>query len=508
MKFLPQTREKYLISLFTTLAATFFFSAIFPASAQLPNVTQQVTTVDAYVYYDLDYDGMYNWWELQYGLDPTDPSDAALDLDGDNLTNLTEFIHRTNPLKRDTDGGGVWDDLEIKLNKNPLDPADDFRPITFRAQPEEPNDPRGDSDGDGIGNTDEDFYGTDKHKVDTDDDGLNDYDELFKYLTNPLEADSDFDGISDYDEVKVFLTNPNLRDTDFDGLTDAQEIQTYKTNPTIWDTDNGGMSDFDEVNNGSDPLNTDDDYQFSWLIYYGNESNDIFKSLEENKIDIYESMNLTLEAIKPSDANQITVSYNDNDFTTKKDFIKLKLLSPDKPGIYTIKLALALNSGKEITMSRFVEIKQRGKIIRKVDGTFNNLYKRFDYFDDQVLSDAKVSVYSQDKLTGDLTLYQTDIFPVSNPSYTDSNGKYVLALVPGNYLIKFSKPEFGTKEILVNTDNYSLYSRDLYLTYNYDFIVWGMIFIIVFMLVWYLLYFLQHLRFWFNLLIEKRSAHR
>lgn len=43
---------------------------------------------------------------------------------------------------------------------------------------------------------------------DTDNDGLNDFDELFIYSTSPYLADTDSDGISDYDEVRQGK-NPN-----------------------------------------------------------------------------------------------------------------------------------------------------------------------------------------------------------------------------------------------------------------------------------------------------------
>jgi flagellar hook assembly protein FlgD/pimeloyl-ACP methyl ester carboxylesterase len=62
---------------------------------------------------DGDADGLPDCWEVQYGLDPRDASDAAIDSDGDLLTNLEEFSVRTNPLARDTDGDGVLDTNEI-----------------------------------------------------------------------------------------------------------------------------------------------------------------------------------------------------------------------------------------------------------------------------------------------------------------------------------------------------------------------------------------------------------
>jgi hypothetical protein len=40
---------------------------------------------------------MPDGWELQYGLDPLNPSDAAQDLDGDGLTNLEEYQLGTDP---------------------------------------------------------------------------------------------------------------------------------------------------------------------------------------------------------------------------------------------------------------------------------------------------------------------------------------------------------------------------------------------------------------------------
>jgi hypothetical protein len=48
---------------------------------------------------DTDNDGMPDWWEEKYGLNPEDPTDATEDTDGDSYTNSKEYEIGTNPAK-------------------------------------------------------------------------------------------------------------------------------------------------------------------------------------------------------------------------------------------------------------------------------------------------------------------------------------------------------------------------------------------------------------------------
>jgi len=72
---------------------------------------------------DTDGDGLKDGEEVnKYSTDPSKD-----DSDGDGLRDSDELNkHRTDPLMVDSDGGGMIDGAEIKADKNPLDPKDDF----------------------------------------------------------------------------------------------------------------------------------------------------------------------------------------------------------------------------------------------------------------------------------------------------------------------------------------------------------------------------------------------
>lgn len=70
-----------------------------------------------------------------------------------------------------------------------------------------------DYDGDGLSNIKERELKTDVYTIDTDGDGLTDYEEVEVYHTNPLEIDTDGDKLNDYNEVIVGY-NPTVKDYD------------------------------------------------------------------------------------------------------------------------------------------------------------------------------------------------------------------------------------------------------------------------------------------------------
>jgi len=114
-----------------------------------------------------------------------------------------------------------------------------------------------DRDGDGLSDKQEEALGTNPLDSDTDDDGINDYDE-YQYWTNRTNNEGNKklapDGDADGDGI------PNIidEDSDNDGISDGQEIKDG-TDPADPDTDNDGLGDLDEKNAGTNPVNPDSD---------------------------------------------------------------------------------------------------------------------------------------------------------------------------------------------------------------------------------------------------------
>jgi hypothetical protein len=87
---------------------------------------------------------------------------------------------------------------------------------------------------------------TNPNSIDTDGDGLSDNEELYfgldGYLTDPTNVDTDGDGLGDFQEWSIFGTDPTTNDTDSDNFTDDFDI--FPLDSTEWiDTDGDGVGD-------------------------------------------------------------------------------------------------------------------------------------------------------------------------------------------------------------------------------------------------------------------------
>jgi hypothetical protein len=83
--------------------------------------------------------------------------------------------------------------------------------------------------------------------IDSDGDGLTDWEETVIYGTNPLDKDTDKDGLEDGQEVRVIGSDPLVKDTDGDGLFDGAEVLYYGTDPTNESTDGDPYDDKQEI---------------------------------------------------------------------------------------------------------------------------------------------------------------------------------------------------------------------------------------------------------------------
>lgn len=93
--------------------------------------------------------------------------------------------------------------------------------------------------------------------TDSDDDGVNNYDESATYDSDRRNPDTDGDGLTDGEEVSK-ASNLLLEDSDNDKLTDSEEAE-LGTDLMHPDSDDDGVLDNDEVILTTDPLNPDTD---------------------------------------------------------------------------------------------------------------------------------------------------------------------------------------------------------------------------------------------------------
>lgn len=125
--------------------------------------------------------------------DADDQDDNAADADrtdsdDDGLYDDDETdYYNTDPDEFDTDGDGVGDGEEVYYATDPLDATDGDAAANDDDESEDDDGDRADRDDDGLYDDDEtDYYGTDPDQYDTDGDGTGDGEEVY-YGTDPLD---------------------------------------------------------------------------------------------------------------------------------------------------------------------------------------------------------------------------------------------------------------------------------------------------------------------------------
>ena len=237
---------------------------------------------------DIDNDGLFDWEEFHiYGTNYTN-----YDTDGDGLNDSKEiYITITNPILYDLDNdfdGWYW-----------FEDCDDNMSLKYPGMVELL---------DNIDNNCNELIDEKFWILDSDSDGLTDYEEYHNYSTNHLDGDSDDDGLPDGLEVDSFGSNPNemnldydsdgwyefqdcddddfdrapdkpeeldnkdndcddeidedfrYLDSDMDGISDYLEYHNYSTNPNNNDSDEDGLTDGFEISvTNSNPTKYDYD---------------------------------------------------------------------------------------------------------------------------------------------------------------------------------------------------------------------------------------------------------
>ncbi len=217
---------------------------------------------------------LFTWNNVLFGRDTNFPVtvQAELSEDGDVTCryDLSSLAGKTNWIDRTSIG--VWNNRtgEVYVAANHFPELDASAPpplpttILFRHLL--PTDtPTGDRDGDGLSTADELFvYRTDPDRVDTDCDGVGDYDEVLRG-TNPRLADTDGDLYRDATDFNPTVVDGWL-DGDGDGLPDEWKSAWFGTNAVeaLADADGDGISNLAALHMGVAPTgNVPDNFAFA-----------------------------------------------------------------------------------------------------------------------------------------------------------------------------------------------------------------------------------------------------
>lgn len=186
----------------------------------LPETSVEASLVteisDSGVYGKISEDGVANWWKEEF-FGSKDLIDLTRDSDGDGLYDVEEFAFASDPNSADSDDDGLSDAEEV---------------LIFGGNPSS-----WDSDGDRIPDNEEAegqalvYNATSEVNNRTQETYIEENDITLESGETLGTIDTDSDGISDYQELAMGI-DPTVADTDSDGLSDGEEVLNYDTNPS------------------------------------------------------------------------------------------------------------------------------------------------------------------------------------------------------------------------------------------------------------------------------------
>jgi outer membrane protein OmpA-like peptidoglycan-associated protein len=137
-------------------------------------------------------------------------------------------------------------------------------------------------------------------------------------------TDKDADGLGKCDEEKAG-TDPRNSDSDYDGLSDGEEYLIYKTNPLLADTDGDGLVDGMEVQNTkTNPLlaDTDGDGLSDGEEFKKYRTNPLLTDSDNDGLDDYYEVNVSRSSPLSSDTDKDGISDADEVNKHKTDPLK------------------------------------------------------------------------------------------------------------------------------------------------------------------------------------------
>jgi len=262
-------------------------------------------------------------------------------------------------------------------------------------------------------------------------------DVLIKAEVTRSFLDSDDDGLTDYEELKIYLTDSYQADTDADGLKDGWEVK-YGLNPLDPEDGKTLFDGYTLATRGEIPFSLNSDNLYEGFI---NQEADFCISLPVEPIQISTT-------IDGKEYNLIFRKGGDNSENAEKGVYCLKFMLPEKSGESFITLNILLPGGvnKEIRLGFLVL--DYGYVYEKgsfdfIDQFFCLINSNLCPKNEKKVKDAVVILFKLNK-DGGWDIWEAENFEQENPQITKQDGNYYYFIPSGKYSLMVAKAGYIT----------------------------------------------------------------